>query len=812
MGVLRTIAKAIAYAFIALFAILLLLGFVGYLYYVNQMSRLKPQLIMNQPAGLAYNGPNTTALAGYYCIEGINSSGGYSIQLNAMLSNELWVQSTYKPSVFSDDVWSNTLLYLNNLHTINTPCAWLIIALRNGTAYFGYSLDGRHVVWYGSYPVNTTYIIASPSTDIVLVGTGNETLAQLGNGTTLIHLALYYWNGTSWEPAPVSVFTTSASGTIIYTGAVNHAYVYTSGECSGIVSWPNPLNNTQCPAPPSFTPQPRPQPILVANQPAGLAYNGPGTTALAGYYCIVGLNSSNGFSIQLNAELSNGLWIQDVYGTASNNSVSLTSFWTNVWKNQTMLHARGTSYRNATCAWLIMALNNGYAYFGYSFDGKNVIWYDEYPVGNASIISSYETGIALAGYGNGARAQLGNGTLVYLVLYYWNGTDWLPAPVNPGGYLTAETVNHAWVFTNGTCSGYAAWFGWNSTNPSVPALPTGLEPICPMPSLPSPSPPPSLLNNNFYVYITVVNDTVDVYWQVSSSNEGYGSNSNVYNVKLRIVGPMDILIASVNSTSLYECTISPSSVIVRNGTHYTFTVNCFYKSPPHPLSVTKLVTNAPAGIEYVGPPTTALAGYYCIEGIGSSNGYSIQLSAMLSNGVLVQNSYGTFVEESVNGGPWVTYTALSDSVWSMGASPQLIHGNNPGNDIVNAPCAWLITALRNGVVYFGYSLDGRSINWYDSYPVNASYIVPTTLGYTNIALGSGNGEEAQLSGDTLVYLSLYYWNGTGWAPAPVTLAGQYATGEAVNHAYIYTDGSCGGVVSWPNPVNNTQCPVPGFEP
>jgi hypothetical protein len=559
-------------------------------------------------------------------------------------------------------------------------------------------------------------------------------------------------------------------------------------------------------------PPPPPQPVLIMNQPAGLAYNGPGTTALAGYYCIVGLNSSNGFSIQLNAELSNGLWIQDVYGTASNNSVSLTSFWTNVWKNQTMLHARGTSYRNATCAWLIMALNNGYAYFGYSFDGKNVIWYDEYPVGNASIISSYETGIALAGYGNGARAQLGNGTLVYLVLYYWNGTDWLPAPVNPGGYLTAETVNHAWVFTNGTCSGYAAWFGWNSTNPSVPALPTGLEPICPMPSLPSPSPPPSLLNNNFYVYITVVNDTVDVYWQVSSSNEGYGSNSNVYNVKLRIVGPMDILIASVNSTSLYECTISPSSVIVRNGTHYTFTVNCFYKSPPHPLSVTKLVTNAPAGIEYVGPPTTALAGYYCIEGIGSSNGYSIQLSAMLSNGVLVQNSYGTFVEESVNGGPWVTYTALSDSVWSMGASPQLIHGNNPGNDIVNAPCAWLITALRNGVVYFGYSLDGRSINWYDSYPVNASYIVPTTLGYTNIALGSGNGEEAQLSGGTLVYLALYYWNGTGWAPAPVTLAGQYATGETVNHAYVFTSGLCGGVVSWPSPVNETQCPVPGFKP
>ena len=231
MGVLRTIAKAIAYAFIALFAILLLLGFVGYLYYVSQMSRLKPQLIMNQPAGLAYNGPNTTALAGYYCIEGINSSGGYSIQLNAMLNNGLWVQDTYKPSVFSDDVWSSTLLYLNNLHTINTPCAWLIIALRNGTAYFGYSLDGRSINWYDSYPVNASYIVPTMLgyTNIAL-GSGNGEETQL-SGDTLVYLSLYYWNGTGWAPAPVTLAGQYATGE-----SVNHAYIFTDGSCGGVVS------------------------------------------------------------------------------------------------------------------------------------------------------------------------------------------------------------------------------------------------------------------------------------------------------------------------------------------------------------------------------------------------------------------------------------------------------------------------------------------------------------------------------------------------------------------------------------------------
>jgi hypothetical protein len=211
-------------------------------------------------------------------------------------------------------------------------------------------------------------------------------------------------------------------------------------------------------------PPPPPQPQLVTNQPAGLYYKGPVTTAIAGYYCIEGINSSNGYSIQLNALLSNGLWIQDVYGSVPD--VVSPFFWTNVRVNNELLHAKSTYYINAPCAWLIVAIENDYAYFGYSLDGQSITWFDKYPVGNATIEPVVSTELVLGGYENGEQAQLGNGaTLMYLALYYWNGTNWSPAPVSVlpkytvgrSYIITAETVNNAYVFTSGTCGGVVSW-------------------------------------------------------------------------------------------------------------------------------------------------------------------------------------------------------------------------------------------------------------------------------------------------------------------------------------------------------------------
>jgi hypothetical protein len=234
-----------------------------------------------------------------------------------------------------------------------------------------------------------------------------------------------------------------------------------------------------------------PQPVLAMNWPAGITYKGPDTTAIAGWYCIENINSSNYYSIQLNALLNNELGVQDAYGPSVtfNGITWQTAFLDNVWGQNfngtpVLLHASNpiNDVANAPCAWLVIALKNGYAYFGYSLNGESITWYDSYPVNATYILPSGHTGIVLAGASNGEQAQLGRGTLVYLALYYWNGTGWAPAPVGVNqGLQTGETVNHAWEFTSGECSGYVAWFGWNKTNPETLVLPSNLEPVCPTP-------------------------------------------------------------------------------------------------------------------------------------------------------------------------------------------------------------------------------------------------------------------------------------------------------------------------------------------
>jgi hypothetical protein len=225
-----------------------------------------------------------------------------------------------------------------------------------------------------------------------------------------------------------------------------------------------------------------PQPVLAMNWPAGITYKGPDTTALAGWYCIENINSSNGFSIQLNAQFNNGEWgAQDVYMVTPWGQTGFDeAVWPCGYQGCQPISLKFVETGPASCAWLIIALKNGYAYIGYSLDGKSISWFEEYPVNATYILPSDNTGIVLAGYGNGNQAQLGRGTLVYLALYYWGNNSWVPAPVGVNqGLQTWETVNHAWEFTSGKCGGYVAWFGWNKTNPESPVLPSNLEPICP---------------------------------------------------------------------------------------------------------------------------------------------------------------------------------------------------------------------------------------------------------------------------------------------------------------------------------------------
>ena len=238
-----------------------------------------------------------------------------------------------------------------------------------------------------------------------------------------------------------------------------------------------------------------PNPVEINYAAAGIEYKGPPTTALAGYYCIYQAQVANdgwvtnctvptnqwwaktcnyqpsqnaytppGYSIQLNAQLTNGLWLQDAYGAAWQGNTPLLEEET--WgDNIRVVLSKVIGPPGGSCGWLVIKIQNGNAYFGYSNDGVHVDWYASYPVGNATIISYYDSGIALAGPGNGAGVDFSN-VYTVLALYYWNGTGWAPAPVEPGD-ITGEFVTHAWVYVSNN-EAVVSWPNQATSTVSVP--------------------------------------------------------------------------------------------------------------------------------------------------------------------------------------------------------------------------------------------------------------------------------------------------------------------------------------------------------
>ncbi|BDR92786.1 thermopsin family protease [Vulcanisaeta souniana] len=208
----------------------------------------------------AYYGPNygnitTNAVLGVFNITNAyveNSTGltaqGFSLQLNAYVvvkygSNYSihWVQDALV--VVGGQYWfqgemdvtnyigsSKNLIYEGGecmLGCLETPMSGLLVITVNSTDYgvvinFGYALlqlgnetFSPRIIWFthGLIPIPnaTAYIITSPvrgpydwpmDTEFVIGGPGN------GGGVTFrdlnAYLSLYYWNGTSWAPYPIT--------------------------------------------------------------------------------------------------------------------------------------------------------------------------------------------------------------------------------------------------------------------------------------------------------------------------------------------------------------------------------------------------------------------------------------------------------------------------------------------------------------------------------------------------------------------------------------------------------------------------------
>lgn len=229
-------------------------------------------------------------------------------------------------------------------------------------------------------------------------------------------------------------------------------------------------------------------PVRVSMQAAGITYEGPPTQALTGYYCVYNASiasdgwivngtmyepnqtaySPPGYSIQLNVGLPSGVELQDVWGgsyTALNGQVIAIPTQGEVWVNGTLIAMRdGPPALN--CGWLVIKIENGTAYFGFSSTGEDIDWFMTYPVGNTTIQPGVNTGIVIAGPGGFAGV---NFTSLYavLALYYWNGTAWVPAPVVPGSTHTGEFVVNAWVYVSDN-EGVVTWPGPMNETVSLP--------------------------------------------------------------------------------------------------------------------------------------------------------------------------------------------------------------------------------------------------------------------------------------------------------------------------------------------------------
>lgn len=209
------------------------------------------------------------------------------------------------------------------------------------------------------------------------------------------------------------------------------------------------------------------------------------------------------------------------------------------------------------------------------------------------------------------------------------------------------------------------------------------------------------------------------------------------------------------------------------------------------------------GIYYNGPPTTAIAGYYCVvEAIGSTmggyGGWSTRLSVELSNGAVVEDTY-------------VPYYLPNGSITGWGLEDEfLIPRSRETYEIahsmlmsVNLTCGWLIIKVIGSIVFIGYHMPNQPINiWYDSYVMNTSVLIepgPSTKLLFTSPYNYGAFNPRKL----LIYLSMYYWDGKSWRPAPVMLINEAATGY-VTHAWIYINNNC-LIAYWPQSINESAC-------
>jgi hypothetical protein len=207
-----------------------------------------------------------------------------------------------------------------------------------------------------------------------------------------------------------------------------------------------------------------------------------------------------------------------------------------------------------------------------------------------------------------------------------------------------------------------------------------------------------------------------------------------------------------------------------------------------------LVEGRPVGLMAYTGPTNAVAGYYCLHGLPGS-GWGIMLNAYLNNTLVIQDIAASEF-------PIPIITIYATNIWLI---------NNTGAHLIHVrqlpiafTCGWLVIRILNGTAYMGFSPDGTHAIWFDNYHAGNGSIIAASM----VMGGDGDGSTAVVNSSLRVPLALYYWNGSAWLPATAPTPVDVNVLEAVNHAWDSVSARCSALVSWPNPVGYTLCPMP----
>ena len=222
-------------------------------------------------------------------------------------------------------------------------------------------------------------------------------------------------------------------------------------------------------------------PIRVFHTAVGISYAGPPTSAIAVQYCVLKAQVVSdvigqchgfgilpyvlvprscpyepypeayyppGYGIELGVRV-NDYDIYNAYGGA----------WTGDRYNPVTINTKASIYFNGAylgtylgppadkCGWLVISIRGDKTFVGYSSDGNTIEWFYNVTTG-PGVIAPGRAIAYVGGPGMGEGVEFDNAYIV-IAMWYWDGHEWVRAPVRPTVITGAEYILYAYEDVSG---------------------------------------------------------------------------------------------------------------------------------------------------------------------------------------------------------------------------------------------------------------------------------------------------------------------------------------------------------------------------